>query len=90
MLDRRQQQRNVLFLLPFNDRRRVLACGCEMRTVIGTGDLDQPFGAAAYGADGLMKGGAGPPPFALMADGAGHWALKLRTDPFFRHQWSDM
>jgi hypothetical protein len=64
MLDDRQQDSHVDFLLTPDDGWRMFSRAGEMRTSIWTVDLDESLCAAADGTDRLAKSRARPSSFA--------------------------
>jgi hypothetical protein len=72
MSNRRQQEGNVTLLLTFHLCRRMLAGSRQMRTVIGTRDLDKSLRGATHRAYRLAQGRTRATSFALSAGRAGH------------------
>ena len=71
-LKRRQEDRDIVVLLPFDDRRWMLARGGQVHAVIRALNFCESLRAAAYRADGLMQSRTRAAWLTCVADGTGH------------------
>ena len=89
LANRREQNGDIMLLLPLDLRRRVFPRRRQVRTVLGTIDLDQTFGRAADGADGLAECRTRSAAIALTTRRALHRSsfAQVSTRSLLREHW---